>query len=41
MRYIVQIDLDPETGTDLEARPERIQEFMGKWQAHNPVGMVY
>jgi len=41
MRYIIQIDLDPETGTDLEAHPERIQEFMGKWQAHNPVGMYF
>ncbi|MCH8090152.1 MAG: hypothetical protein IH955_09100 [Chloroflexi bacterium] len=41
MRYIVQIDLDPETGADLEAHPERIQEFMGKWQAHNPVGMYF
>ncbi len=41
MRYIVQIDVDPETGADLEAHPERIQEIIGKWQAHNPVGMYF
>ena len=41
MRYIVQMDLAPNIGADLEAHPERIQEIIGKWQAHNPVGMYF
>ena len=41
MKYIVQIEVDPETGVELEAQPERIQEVMGKWQALNPIGMYF
>ena len=41
VRYIVQMELTPEIGADLEAHPERIQEIIGKWQAHNPIDMYF
>ena len=41
MKYIVQIEVDPDTGTDVEGDPQQIQEMMGKWQAHNPIGMYF
>ncbi len=41
MKYIVQIEVDPETGAELEAVPVQIQESMGKWQALNPIGMYF
>ena len=41
MKYIIQADVDPETGAQLEARPDQIQDIMGKWQALNPLGMYF
>ncbi|MFQ5933286.1 MAG: hypothetical protein ACE5KI_01425 [Dehalococcoidia bacterium] len=41
MKYIVQVDVDAAVGAELEAHPENIQEIMGKWQAHNPIGMYF
>ena len=41
MKYIVQIEVDPETGAELEAQPQDIQEIMGKWHALNPIGMYF
>ncbi len=41
MKYIVQVEIDPETGLEVEAHPEKIQEWMGKWQALNPIGMYF
>ena len=41
MKYIVQMEVDPETGVEIEAQPEKIQELMGKWQALNPIGMYF
>ena len=41
MKYIVQIEIDPETGIDVEANPAKIQEILGKWQALNPIGMYF
>ena len=41
MKYIVQVEIDPETGIEVEAHPEKIQEWMGKWQALNPIGMYF
>jgi hypothetical protein len=38
MKYIVQIEIDPVTGIELEASPARIQEIVGKWQELNPIG---
>ena len=41
MKYVIQVEVDPETGTDVEANPAVIQEMVGKWQAHNPIGMYF
>jgi len=41
MKYIVQSEVDPETGVELEAHPEKMQEYVGKWQALNPIGMYF
>jgi hypothetical protein len=41
MKYIVVADIDPETGVEIEAQPEKIQEIIDKWQAHNLIGMYF
>ena len=41
MKYIVQVELDPETGIAVEGNPAEIQEFIGKWQALNPIGFYF
>ena len=41
MKYIITTLLDPETGNEVEAQPELIQELVGKWQALNPIGMYF
>ena len=41
MKYIIQGEIDPETGLDVEAEPEKIQEMIGQWQALNPFGMYF
>ena len=41
MKYIIQLEVSPEAGAELEARPEKIQEVLGKWQALNPIGMYF
>lgn len=41
MKYLIQIEIDPEIGNELEAAPETIQEVVGQWQAHNPIGMYF
>ncbi len=41
MKYIVQADVDPATGEELEANPQVIQEMIGAWQALNPIGMYF
>ena len=39
MKYIVQVEIDPETGIEIEANPKTLQELLEKWQALNPIGM--
>ena len=41
MEYIIQAEIDPETGLDVEAQPEKLQEMIGQWQALNPIGMYF
>ena len=41
MKYIVQVELDPDVGAEIEENPADIQEWMGKWQALNPIGMYF
>ena len=41
MKYIVQIEIDPSSGTALEADPATLQSILGKWQALNPIAMYF
>lgn len=41
MKYIVQVEIDPDAGLDVEAQPDKIQELIGKWQALNPIGQYF
>lgn len=41
MKYIIQVEIDPETGAEMEETPDKIQEIIGKWQAHNPIGFYF
>ena len=41
MKYIVQVEIDPASGTALEAEPAKLQSIIGNWQALNPVGMYF
>ncbi len=41
MKYVVQIELDPETGVLVESNPAEIEGFIGKWQALNPIGFYF
>ena len=41
MKYIIQMEVDPDTGAELEETPQKIQELMGAWQALNPIGMYF
>jgi hypothetical protein len=41
MKYMVHVEIDPETGAEMEANPEKIQEWVGKWQACKPIGMYF
>ena len=41
MKYIIQAELDPETGIEVEAQPEKIQKMIGMWQALKPIGFYF
>ena len=41
MKYIVQMEVDPTTGAEIEKNPQQLQEFMAKWQAQNPIAMYF
>lgn len=41
MKYVIQTEIDPDTGIDMEAEPAKLQEWIGKWQALNPIGMYF
>ncbi len=41
MKYVVQIEIDPETGIEVEGQPDKIQEILSKWQALNPIAMYF
>jgi hypothetical protein len=41
MKYIVQVELDPDIGAEFEENPEDIQAWMGEWQKLNPIGMYF
>jgi hypothetical protein len=41
LKYIVHTEIDPETGAEMEAQPEKIQEWMSIWQSLRPIGMYF
>ena len=41
MKYIVQAEISPEVGAEIEANPGKLQEWIGMWQALNPIGMYF
>ncbi|MFN8548743.1 MAG: DUF3303 family protein [Candidatus Eisenbacteria bacterium] len=41
MKYMVQVEIDPQAGVTIEDNPQLIQEMIGKWQAHKPIGMYF
>jgi hypothetical protein len=41
MKYVVQVEIDPETGTEVEERPDELRGLIGKWQALKPIAMYF
>ena len=41
MKYIIRAEIDPVTGLEVESQPQKIQEFIGKWQTLNPIAMYF
>jgi hypothetical protein len=41
MKYVVQVEIDPEAGTSIEGDPATMQKVLGTWQALNPIGMYF
>ena len=41
MKYVVQIEVDPEAGDAIEGDPATMQKVLGGWQALNPIGMYF
>jgi len=41
MKYIVQAEIDPVIGNELEDEPQIIQGLIAKWQAHKPIGFYF
>jgi hypothetical protein len=41
MKYIIQAEIDPETGAQMEADMKKIQEWVGEWQSLKPIGMYF
>ena len=41
MKYIIQVEVNPKVGGEVESNPAMIQEVMGAWRALNPIGMYF
>ncbi len=41
MKYVVQMELPAEVAPELDRTPQELAEWVGKWQALNPVGMYF
>jgi len=41
MKYMVQIEIDPETGADIEENPQEIMKVTQMWQALKPIDMYF
>jgi hypothetical protein len=41
MKYVVQTEIAPGIGTELEDNPKVLRGLVAKWQAHKPIGMYF
>jgi hypothetical protein len=41
MKYLVHVEIDPESGLEVEAQPKKLEEWIGKWQALSLIGMYF
>jgi hypothetical protein len=41
MKYMIQGDIDPVAGIELEAHPERVHAAVGQLQALDPIGLFF
>ena len=41
MKYVVQVEIDPEAGEAIEGDPATMQNVLGAWHALNPIGMYF
>src|SRR3989304_7280390 len=41
MKYVVQVEIDPVSGLELEWEAGKIQSWIATWQALNPIGMYF
>ena len=41
MKYLITVNISTEIGPELEAQPEKLQEWIGKWQALKPIGIYF
>ena len=41
LKYLVQVEIDPDVGLEIEANMETMQSMLGVWQALNPIGMYF
>jgi hypothetical protein len=41
MKYIIQTEIAPGIGSELEDNAQVLQGLVAKWQAHKPIGMYF
>jgi hypothetical protein len=41
MKYVIQVEIDPAIGKDVEANPAQLQELIATWQGLKPLGMYF
>jgi hypothetical protein len=41
VKYIIHTEIGPAAGNEMEDDPQRLQELIAKWQAHEPIGMYF
>ena len=41
MKYVVQVEIDASILPEVDPGPARLEEWIGKWQALNPIGMYF
>ncbi len=41
MKYIIQAEIDPDTGIEVEGNMDQMHGLVQAWQALNPIGMYF